>query len=66
MVETFLHILFEILNMYYVSSFFSLSDIDDPLLMIFEDSRSHSHDVLQCLWIVDVIDQVFLIRELLA
>jgi hypothetical protein len=51
--------------MYYVCFFFSLGDIDDPLLIILEDSRSDSHDASQCLRIVYVIDQVFLVRELL-
>lgn len=65
MVEAFFLILSEILDMYYVCFFFSLGDIDDPLLIILEDSRSDSHDASQCLRIVYVIDQVFLVRELL-
>jgi hypothetical protein len=51
--------------MYLVCFFLPLGGIDDPLLIIFEDSRPDSHDALQCLWIVYVINQIFLVRELL-
>ena len=47
--------------------FFStlLGGIDDPLLVILEDSCPDSHDAFQCLWIVYVINEVCLICELL-
>jgi hypothetical protein len=51
--------------MHLVRFFFPLGGIDDPLLIILEDSRPDSHDVLQCFWIVYVINQVSLVRELL-
>lgn len=51
--------------MYWICFFFPLGGIDDPFLIILEDSRPDSHDALQCLWIVNVIDQISLVRELL-
>jgi hypothetical protein len=56
-------ILSEIFDVYLVCFFFPLGGIDDPLLIILEDSRPDSHDALQCLWIVYVINQIFLVRE---
>lgn len=63
MIEAFAWILSEIFDLYLVCFFLPLDDIDDPLLIILEDSRPDSHDALQCLWIVYVISQVFLVRE---
>jgi len=65
LVETFFLIFSEILDMNLVCFFFPLGGIDDPLLIILEDSRSDSHNASQCLRIVYVIDQVSLVRELL-